>query len=193
MKKWMLTICCVLLLGVVGCEDELRPEQVQELAVQVQGLNTAMDSYQSATEEVLETLQTHQIIDETVVEKVEKASSEIDRVQPQVADIVAAIMAVNLGDNDIDNWIALLQAANQGSAPWNPYALPISAGLTLATLIYGLWKRREAQTNKEEAKQSQAKYQAQKQGTELTARQNPEIQAKLYENIGNARVANHVV
>lgn len=180
MKAKMLIVMMCLMFGAVGC-DEIKPEQVQNLATQVQELNTAMDSYQTATTEMLETMYEHRIIDESAVKKVEKVSEEIDRVQPQVADMVAAIMAANQSGDDAANWIAILQAANQATTPFNPYVLPISLGLTLASLVFGFVEKRNADKN-------QLKYQAHKQGAEKTS---IELESKekllLYSNIGDAR------
>lgn len=188
MRKCMLTICFVLLLGVVGCEEEkITTSRIQDFAIQLQALDTEVDSYQIATDDVLEALKINEIVGESIIEEAKKISGEIDRAQPQVADIVTAILAANLSDDEVENWIAILQAANQGSIPWNPYALPVAAILSLATLAYGLFKRKDAVA-------SQAKYQAHKQGVEKTMiGKEADLQKEIYENIGDARTANNVV
>lgn len=186
-KQWMLVVAVMVCGFAGGCLDQdFTPEQFQQFATQVSELSAKVDDYQSAIADVMGTLEAHKLISAETAEEVAKVSSEINRVQPQVADVITAIMATNLGDDDVANWIALLQAANQGSTPWNPYALPITAGLTLASIIYGLLKRKEAEKNG-------LKYQAHKAGTELTMKTaEPELQKEMYANIGEARRASGI-
>ncbi len=184
----MLMVCVLLAVGVAGCEEEKSTSQMKEFAVQAEKWVASMDEYQAVAGEMLETAKTHGIVGDTVVKKVEKVSEEIDRVQPQIADVVAAMInADTSGDDEVTNWVKLIQAANQGSAPWNPYVIPIAAVSELALLLWGLIKRKQAVDNKQEAEKNRLKYQAHKQGAKLTALENPDFNAKLYRNIGDAR------
>jgi hypothetical protein len=77
--------------------------------------------------------------------------------------------------------------------PWNPYAPLIELGLGLAAAAATVVARKNAQS----AATAQAKYDAHKQGVELTMKQVsqseiPEVKAvetQLYQNIGDARQA----
>ncbi len=200
MKNWITTIvlCCILSLGVMGCdENKVTPEQAQEFAERIKILTTKMDDYQAATVGALTTLESYGVVDADLIAKYERIDEEIDRVQPQIEDIAAAVKATQLTNDEIANWLAILQAANQASVPFNPYALPISAGLALAGFVYGLIKRKDANDKKVEAEKSALKYQAHKQGVEKTMKEVSalgseeirKVEPQLYNNIGEARVA----
>ena len=179
----MLMVCVILAVGVAGCDEDekITASQLQAFGEPVQELSVAVDGVQVVMGEMLETMQAYGIVGEGVVEKVEKASEEIDRVQPQMADIIAALMKVDAsGEDEVANWVKLFRTGTQASAPWNPYALPIALGLDLVLLVWALIKRKEAEKNG-------LKYQAHKAGTELTSLENTEVAAKLYKNIGEAR------
>ncbi len=187
MNKLILIIYLLAALILPGCLDQdFTPEQMKQIAGIVEPLNAKVDDYQAATSEVMNTLKTRELITEKTVKEIVKAGREIDRVQPQISSIANAIKAANLGDDNVANWITLLQAANLGSTPWNPYALPITAALTLATTIYGLVKRKEAGEN-------ELKYKAHKQGVEKTMKEmsasesGKDWEISLYETIGDAR------
>lgn len=186
MKKQMLMLvaCVILAVGVAGCnEDEkITASQLQAFGEPVQELSVAVDGFQVVVGEMLETMQMYGIVGDNTVEKAEKVSEEIDRVQPQMADIIAALMKVDVsGEDEVANWAKLIRAGTQASAFWNPYALPIALGLDLVLLVWALLKRKEAEKNA-------LKYQAHKQGAEKTS---IELEEKkkllLYSNIGNAR------
>jgi len=191
MKKRILLLVAVLALMLGGCDEEkLSPQDIQQLATQVEQLADKVDGYQETTGRVMATLQDVGIVDEETMAKIEKVGREIDRVQPQIIEMTKVIQDAQLDKGDIANWIAIAQAANQASATYNPYAVPITAGLTLASLIFGFYERSQAKKKAAEAEKNGKKYQAAKQGTELTMKtQPPELQKELYENIGKARVA----
>ncbi|KKN73443.1 hypothetical protein LCGC14_0400180 [marine sediment metagenome] len=182
MKMLMLVVCMILAVSVAGCEGENTTDQIKEFAVQAEKWVTSMDEYQAAASKMLETAKTHEIVGDTIVKKVVKVSEEIDRVQPQVADVIAAmIRADTSGDDEVDNWVKLLQAGNQASTPWNPYALPATAALSLISMIWGFIKKKEAEKNR-------LKYKAHKQGVEKTViSMNTEAANEIYDNIGDAR------
>lgn len=189
MKKRILLLVALFALMFGGCDEDVSPQAIQQLADQIQQQTDKIDDYQETTSQVIGTLREVGIIDEQTVAKIEKVGREIDRVQPQVAEIVKAIQETQLSGSDIADWIAMAQAANQASAPYNPYALPITAGLTLASLVFGFYERSQSKKNAAEAEKNGLKYQAHKQGVVKTMITQPvEVQAEMYANVGEARV-----
>jgi len=183
MRAKMLIVVLGLALAAGGCEESMvSPEQVQLLGAEVQTLNTKLDTYQNAQNEILNTLQGHQIIDSNTVANINKISSEIDRVQTHVSGIATAIQQTPLSGDTAADWLAVLQTVNTASTPFNPYAVPISAGLALAGVIFGFIERSVAKKNG-------LKYQAHKQAVEKTVVNSTDkhIAAELYNNIGEAR------
>lgn len=126
----------------------------------------------------------------------EKVQKETGRVAPQVQDVVTAVKNQELTGNELADWIALLQAGNAASTPFNPYAIPIGAGLTALSAILGAFARKKSI----EADTYAKKYKAHKQGVELTMKECSAsdisrvrlIESNLYENIGEARKINGV-
>lgn len=57
-------------------------------------------------------------------------ADEVNTVNSQVADIAHAIGQAEYDDDETLNILRALQAGNTASAPFNPYALPIGAGLS---------------------------------------------------------------
>lgn len=190
-KKWKICLSAMLLIIVLGCAS-CEEDEIQQLTEQVEQLNANVDEYQEATGEVMETLGGYGLIDEDVIAATIKVSGEIDRVQPQMAAIAEAIrMAEYSGGDDLTTVLEAIQAGNRASGPFNPYALYVEAGLTLGLAALGIFARRKAN----EAKDSELKYKAHKQGAEKTmkevsASEKAEvkaIEARLYDNIGEAR------
>jgi len=131
----------------------------------------------------------------------EKLQEETARVAPHVEKVSTAIADQDLkGDDDFLKFVALLQAGNAASAPFNPYAVPVGAGLALVTAVMGAFAKKK----NDEAKKYSAKYNAHKEGVELTMKQmkgstEPSYMREagtfdqaLYENIGKARAKNGV-
>ncbi len=187
MKKAMLLVVMLVAFGVVGCdEDKITPEQFQELAGGVQQLTEKVDDYQDAGNEVIGTLEAYGLTNPEIVEKARKINAEIDRVQPQVDPIIAAVKDTPLSGDDATDWIRIIQTTNKASLPWNPYAPYIEAGLTLSTIFLSYLLKKKAS----EAKEYKGKYQAHKQGTARTSIELEKPQQKLlYDNIGGARIA----
>lgn len=125
-----------------------------------------------------------------------KLQEETARVQPQVQDIATAVQGQELTGDELADWIALLQVGNAASTPFNPYAIPIGAGLTALSAILGAFARKKSI----EADTYAKKYKAHKQGVELTMKECSAsdisrvrlIESNLYENIGEARKNNGV-
>lgn len=184
----------VCFLAVQGCDEMLTPAQIRTVAADVQGLSAQIDSYQSATSDAIESLSADGVMSPEVADQIARISSEVDRVQPQLAAIAEAVGEAEYSDaGGLTTVIEALQAGNKASAPFNPYSILIELGLGGAAAVAALLARKNAN----EASQFKAKYQAHKQGTERTrielqatnetgAR---EAGAQLYRNIGEARAA----
>ena len=127
-----------------------------------------------------------------------KVQQESARVAPQVQEIASAVSDQELSGDGLRDWIALIQAGNAASVPFNPYAVPVGAGLALLTAVMGAFAKKK----NDEAAKFNAKYQSHKQGVELTLRdiqtdpdcrnQAAALDKALYENIGKARANNGV-
>ena len=126
----------------------------------------------------------------------EKVQEETVRAMPQVQDIASAISGQKLSGDNLADWIALIQAGNTASAPFNPYAVPFGAGLALLSAVLGMVAKKKSS----DASKSNAKYQSHKQGVELSMKeltlenseQASRIDKIIYENIGQARQRNGV-
>ena len=190
-KKALVLMCFMLMSFGAGCEEV--DVNYQELAEQTEQIIAQVNSLQAVTNEITETLETHQIVSPEITDEVDKINEEIDRIQSQAAEIAAAIGSVEYTGDDWQDLIAALQAANTASASFNPYAAPVAAGLTLASIVIGLFAKKKS----DDAKKSAAQYQAHKAGVEKTMKEvsvnkNEDVQAvekQLYDNIGEARKA----
>lgn len=208
-RTWMLTmvLVCAAVIPLAGCDEskQLKPEDMIALVTRIEQASDQIDEAQAIADQIKNLLQTTGVIDANLVAKFEKINEEINRVQPQVQQIAAAIKQADYSPDD-DTLMLLLKAAQAGnaaSASFNPYAMPIGLGLSLATIIAGWFAARErAKKAQAEAAAAEyaAKYQAHKQGVERTmkemsASESPEVrklETKLYDNIGAARKANGV-
>ena len=129
-----------------------------------------------------------------------KVQEESNRVAPRVQEIASAVSDQKLTGDDLADWIALIQAGNAASVPFNPYAVPVGAGLALLTAVMGAFAKKK----NDEAKKSDAKYRSHKQGVLSTIKQiaastDPQhgksaasFDKVLYDNIGKARANNGV-
>lgn len=69
--------------------------------------------------------------------------SEVNTVQSQVATVAQAVGQAEYGDNEMLNLLRAAQAGNTASSPWNPYALPIGAGLSGVIALLEALRRKE--------------------------------------------------
>jgi len=193
MKKVRLTVVMLFVALATGCEPQssVRPEQMQNVATQVADLAAKLDDYQASADTVLGQLSQYGVVDANLMAKAQKLNKEIDRVQPQVAAIAEAIRTADISGNDLEAWVKMAGAANAASAPVNPYAPFIAGGLGILDIILAWFVKRKS----DEAKANALKYQAHKQGVELTMKQvslddnTKAVEEDLYRNIGNARTA----
>ena len=176
------------LLCFAGCSDPFKSPDVAVLQNDMAVVLNAVDDMQDLVSKHAERLVAADLIDAGTAEKLAGFSKEIDRVQPAIVEMTAAIADVNYTGDDLGDILAALQAANRASAGYNPYAVPIEAGLGLATVLAGLFGLKK----RDDAKVMTAKYRAHKVGVEsvtrkLTAEGDTKVASKLYDAIGDAR------
>lgn len=70
-------------------------------------------------------------------------TDEINTVQSQVASVAQAVGEATYDNNETLNLLRALQAGNTASSPWNPYALPIGAGLSGVIALLEALRRNE--------------------------------------------------
>jgi hypothetical protein len=184
-------IILVALVGLVAGCDQVTLDQVQGLAGSVKTLNTSLDQYQATTDATLTTLKDQKVISEEAYQKVVKIGAEIDKVQTQTQQVATAIQAVKPTGDQVQDAIAVAKAANQATAPFNPYSGYIDLGLGLAAGLAGLlWRKTASQLAT-----TQEKYDAHKAGAEaarVTLSADPTLTgasaaAVIFDKIGEAR------
>lgn len=192
MKKVMLGCVLVVALLLGGCDEEaFTPEMIQSLAAQNEVLQQQLDNVQAVAREVAAEIRAAGVVDWDVKVKLDKVNEEVDRVQAQIDKIAQALQDVELTGDAAQDFIAQLQAVNAASAGVNPYVLPVGGVLTALSIVLGWIAKR----NGAEASKQTKKYQAHKQGVELTMKEVSAssdsdvvaIEAQLYANIGAAR------
>jgi hypothetical protein len=201
MIGWDVVVAAIVLVMLMavwmgGCAGVgVDPVQIQNLAMQTEQLNGKIDQFQEQTKLALQSSKQNGTVDANALAKVEKLQTSIDSVQAKtqaIADAVKNAQYTNPADG-VTTALEGARAANAASSPWNPYAPLIDLGLGIAAAAATVIARRNAQA----AAEAQAKYDAHKQGVELTMKQVsqstiPEVKAietQLYQNIGQARSA----
>ncbi len=199
--KWDVVIAAIIIVTALaialgGCQmPNIQADDLRTLADQTQQLSSQVDQFQQQTQATLETLRQNGSIDSNAIAKVEKLQSTINAVQDKTQVIASAIKNAQYSNSDgLTTVFEGARAANAASTPFNPYAPLIEIGLGLAAATATALAKRNAQ----KAAQAQAKYEAHKQGVELTMKQVsqssvPEVKAietQLYQNIGEARKTN---
>jgi len=184
MKRMSLTL--VMLAMVAGCGSSITPAQIQTWSAEITGISEKIDGYQAATIGAVDKLADAGLLDEDTRAKVAKISGEIDRVQPALESISTAIAEAEVtSEEQIGKWIELARAANQGSAPVNPYAPYIDLGLGGLASVAAYFAARKAK----EAKAATLKNESYKVGIEsakLSLNDNS-VSKVLYDAIGEAR------
>jgi|GEM_PF-2918319 len=201
MIGWDVVVAAIVLVMLMavwmgGCAGvSVDPVQIQNLAMQTEQLNGKIDQFQEQTKLALQSSKQNGTVDANALAKVEKLQTSIDSVQAKtqaIADAVKNAQYTNPADG-VTTALEGARAANAAASPWNPYAPLIDLGLGIAAAAATVIARRNAQA----AAEAQAKYDAHKQGVELTMKQVsqstiPEVKAietQLYQNIGQARSA----
>jgi hypothetical protein len=135
------------LLSISGCDSQkLTPQQIQAVANYTDSLNAQLTLYQKAVNDMAATLAAGGVLDANDLSKLAKLNEEINRITPQIAAISAAVKAgeYSQSDTDIITILKAAQAANQASAPFNPYALIIDAVLGAIILVLGLFAKNKS-------------------------------------------------
>lgn len=193
MKKFL--IIAILALAGTGCG--VTGEQLQSLSSNVATLNQVLDQYQSQTIAVMNSLKEQGKVTDAEVAKTTKVNEEIDKVQKELATVLAAVDGVQITGDNIQDILSTASAAVAATAAWNPYAVVISSILGALAMILGVVVKKKGA----EAAKALSKYQAHKQGVEAAVRElaaegptvsSLQVSNVLYRKIGEARVANNV-
>ena len=75
--------------------------------------------------------------------EIRQVDDEVQQVQTNVADVAQAVGDVLYGPDELLNLIKAVQAGNTASAPFNPYAWPIGAGLAGIIAMIEALRRKE--------------------------------------------------
>lgn len=201
-SKMLIVLALLFILPVTGCNAAITGKDVQTTASVTQEYVAQVDQYQKLAEQLAATLKTSGAIDANIVARIEKVQSKIDVLQPMIQQMAAAVQTADYQTDDDTATVIVkaAKAANAASVPWNPYSLPIDAILGIITLLLGIFaakKKADEAKAQATAAEATAKYQAHKQGVELTMKQVstsivPEVQqieTQLYQNIGDARAS----
>ena len=198
LRPVILGIFLCVLCGLCGlsCDriQSIDPNYVRAVAADVNDLVVRVDAYQQASTAAIDELVAQGAIDPNKAAKILAANADVDRLQATVQQVVSALATADYSENSgLVTLIESAQAANAATSPWNPYAIPIAAALTLLSTLLGIIARKKAA----EAAAAQLKYQAHKQGVEKTMKEVSasdvpdvkNVEARLYDNIGAARAA----
>lgn len=186
------SVLCLLALGGCDAVANVSPDRVKAFAADVNEVNDRVDIYQAVGTAAIERLRDQKQIDPNLAERVLSANADIDRLQSVIASITASLQGAEFsGGEGIISLLEAAQSANAASAPWNPYAAPIGAALTILLTILGAYAKKKSA----EASALAAKYKAHKQGVEKTMKlasasnveEVKKFEAVLYDNIGQAR------
>ena len=80
--------------------------------------------------------------------QIESLGDELSQVQGKVASVAEAVGKQTYGPDETLNLLKALQAGNVASSPFNPYALPIGAGLTGLIAMLEALRRKEKGSRK---------------------------------------------
>lgn len=174
----MKTIFVIALLLVAGCIPTT--QQVQTATNRTDALMVVVDKMQESWDVLAE---------KGIVEskKVEKLSAELDKAQETLVAVNEAIK-----EKADEGVFEQLIAANQASAPVNPYASMIDVVLKILAgtgILYGAPKI--VKTVKERNELAN-KYSAAKIGMDKFRNENPDKAAELYNDVGEARKAKKI-
>lgn len=181
--KNCIVIAVLMMLCAVGCIPTTA--QVETATNRTDDLMVVVDKMQ----ETLDVMAEKGIIDS---EKVEKLSDEIDNAQETLVVVNEAIK-----EKADEGVVEQLIAANQASAPVNPYApmidvvLKILAGTGVLGVTYGIPKVVKTIKEKNDlnlmAEELATKYKAMKRGNEKFRIDNPDKANELYKDVGAER------
>ena len=175
----------------VGCE-KITPAQIQQTVVmQRDSMQTMVNSMRAAADQMKQSMALAGIIDPNMVAQIDAIEVKADKLQAQIDAVAVAIASTPLTDDQTQNWIGLARSVNI-AVPTN-YTPLIEIILASIAGIAGVIAKRKSDA----AATAETKYQAHKEGVELTMKEVsasaiPEVRAvetQLYDNIGGARTA----
>jgi outer membrane murein-binding lipoprotein Lpp len=138
----------LMLVPMSGC---LEPSQVQQIATQQAELQSVVDNLQVTAAGISKQLTAGGILDPNLNQKVAHLNEQINKLQSDTMAVADAVKNVKLSGDNLLDFVAMLRAGNAASTAFNPYALPIEAGLgALSVLLAWLakLKSKEAAQNK---------------------------------------------
>jgi len=195
-KRIVLKLAVVIYIGlaVCGCQSvsTIDPNDIKQVAEDVNSLIARVDAYQQAATAAMESLAASGAIDPNKAAEILAANADVDRLQATVQKITAALQTADYGgETGLLTLITAAQSANAATAPWNPYVGVIAAAGTILSTILGISLKKKSS----EASASALKYKAHKQGAEKTMKEVSvatdnevkRIETLLYKNIGEAR------
>lgn len=125
-----------------GCE-EYDPAAMQAAAAQAQVATEKLEAMQEMLAPAIAAIEAGQIVEPAVIEKVNKAQEEIARVLPQVAQVSQDLQAHEFTSSGWQGIVETAAVVNTATSGFNPYAAPISAGLTVLSVVLGFFAKRE--------------------------------------------------
>lgn len=153
----LLIVATIILMPLMsGCKNQLKPENVKQIAADINNLTVQLDEYQAASQTLADQMAVTGTFDPDIAAKIAKINAEADKIQTQIKLMSEALKSVELTGDDVQDLITLLQQINAVSAPWNPYAAPAAAGMALLSLILGAIakaKAKQSSVNKKDAEQ----------------------------------------
>ena len=198
-RKLILIAMVALMLSVSACEED-DAQAIREFSGNVQTLSARVDEYQEEVLVITAMMEEDGIANSRVVARLDKINEEIDLVQPQINEM--ARIAIESAERG--GW-GVAGTLNAASAPWNPYAGLIAAGLGMAeaaTLL--LLKRKSGESNanralyaEEAIKRKAGEVGRERTMLELAAMDEKDVTAPvvsklIYTNVGVERRANGV-
>lgn len=197
MLKLQITIVIVAGCLCGGCLEMVTPGDVTATQAGLTRLTVSLDAYQRTVGDMAGQLARDKLISAKTAADVNSINAKIDELQPVLSDAVKAVLAAEYSGDKVGDVITGVQAANAATAAINPYAPLVDAGTKLLLGLLGVGtaggvyvakkKSAEAADGEMKAAESQAKYNAHKQATELLKMAHPEIAAELYAKVGDAR------
>lgn len=188
MVKRNILILTVAMIGIVGCEEQFSPAQIQQWGQAVEALSETVDKYQDTTVGAINDLGEKGLVGREVAETVTKLGTEIDRLQPQILDIAKSIEKADLaGKDDLSQWLEVARAANAGSAPVNPYSGYIELGLGSAAALMAALAVSKNKLAKDTAAKRKAEQLALERTLKSAAVTGTSIEAELFDNVAAFR------
>lgn len=75
-------------------------------------------------------------------------TDEVGVINSRVAEVAQAVGRADYDDDEMLNLLRAIEAGNIVSSPWNPYTLPIGAGLTGIIALLEALRRKEQSSRK---------------------------------------------